>query len=133
MNYLRKKRGFKERLAREHFPFVDIYWDSVTNQPRAFAERSLPKMKNPDDLLSVCFIPDGLFNGQDLADLLPLLNRLNGNKRIRVRETVLERLDGFLQEKQMAELATARHHRRFPGPAPGTLREKRELFQNNQL
>jgi superfamily II DNA or RNA helicase len=105
LNYLRKKRGFKERLAREYFPFVDIYWDSVTNQPRAFAERSLPKMKNPDDLLSVCFNPDGLFNGQDLADLLPLLNRLNGNKRIRVRETVLERLDGYLQEKQMAELA----------------------------
>lgn len=110
VNYLKKKRGLKKQVARERFPFVDIYWDSVNNQPRVFAERPLTKIKSPDGLLSKCFSPDGLFAGKDLSDLLPLLNRLNGNKRIRVQETVLDRLDGFLQEKQMAELA----HRVIP-------------------
>jgi superfamily II DNA or RNA helicase len=105
VNYLKKKRGFKKQVARERFPFVDIYWDSVNNQPRVFAERPLTKIKSPGDLLSKCFSPDGLFAGKELSDLLPLLNRLNGNKRIRVQETLLDRLDGFLQEKQMAELA----------------------------
>jgi len=110
VNYLKKKRGFKKQVARERFPFVDIYWDSVNNQPRVFAERPLTKIKSPDNLLSKCFSPDGLFAGKELSDLLPLLNRLNGNKRIRVQETLLDRLDGFLQEKQMAELA----HRVIP-------------------
>jgi superfamily II DNA or RNA helicase len=110
VTYLKKKRGFKKQVARERFPFVDIYWDSVNNQPRVFAERPLTKIKSPDDLLSKCFSPDGLFAGKELSDLLPLLNRLNGNKRIRVQETLLDRLDGFLQEKQMAELA----HRVIP-------------------
>jgi superfamily II DNA or RNA helicase len=110
VNYLKKKRGFKKQAARERFPFVDIYWDSVNNQPRVFAERPLPKIKSPDGLLSKCFSPDGLFAGKELSDLLPLLNRLNGNKRIRVQETLLDRLDGFLQEKQMTELA----HRVIP-------------------
>ncbi len=105
VNYLKKKRGFKKQVARERFPFVDIYWDSVNNQPRVFAERPLTKIKSPDGLLSKCFSPDGLFAGKELSDLLPLLNRLNGNKRIRLQETLLDRLDGFLQEKQMAELA----------------------------
>jgi superfamily II DNA or RNA helicase len=105
VNYLKKKRGFKKQVARERFPFVDIYWDSVNNQPRVFAERPLTKIKSPGDLLSKCFSPDGLFAGKELSDLLPLLNRLNGNKRIRVQESLLDRLDGFLQEKQMAELA----------------------------
>jgi SNF2 family DNA or RNA helicase len=105
VNYLKKKRGFKKQVAPERFPFVDIYWDSVNNQPRVFAERPLNKIKSPDGLLSKCFSPDGLFAGKELSDLLPLLNRLNGNKRIRVQETLLDRLDGFLQEKQMDELA----------------------------
>ncbi|MFZ0726435.1 MAG: SNF2-related protein [Desulfobacterales bacterium] len=105
LGYLKKKRGFKNRLARERFPFVDIYWDSVDNRPRVFAEQPPAKIKNLGGLLSECFNPDGTFAGQHLSDLLPLLNRLNGNKRIRIQETVLERLDESLQEQQMVELS----------------------------
>jgi superfamily II DNA or RNA helicase len=104
-NYLKKKRGFKKRIAREKFPFVDIYWDSVDNQPRVFAERPLKRIKSPDDLLTKCFGPDGLFSGRQLSELLPLLAQLNGNKRFRVRESLLDRLDSYLQERQLADLS----------------------------
>ncbi|UCF92692.1 MAG: DEAD/DEAH box helicase [Desulfobacterales bacterium] len=104
-NLLTKKRGFKKRVARERFPFVDIYWDSESDQPRLFSERPPSELKTLNGTLSQCFSPDGGFNGTALSDLLPLLSRLNGIKRIRIQEAVLGRLDSFLQDKQMAELA----------------------------
>jgi superfamily II DNA or RNA helicase len=101
----KRKRDFKKRLARERFPFVDIFWDSVNEQPRLFAEMSRSKVKGINGKLSGCFDSDGFFVGKDLSDLLPLVGSLNGNKRIRVQETVLVRLEEFLQKRQMTELA----------------------------
>ena len=37
--HLKKKTDFKKKLERERFPFVDIFWDSVTEQPKLFSER----------------------------------------------------------------------------------------------
>jgi hypothetical protein len=104
-NFLKRKRGFKKRLTRERFPFVDIYWSSVHDQPRMFSERQKSALKALNGMLLKCFSPDGRFCGTDLSDLMPLISSLNGNKRIRIQEAVLERLDWHLQEKQMAELA----------------------------
>ena len=104
-NFLKKKRGFKKRLERERFPFVDIYWNSAHSEPRLFSERPKSELKTLNGMLSKYFNPDGRFCGADLSDLMPLISSLNGNKRIRVQEAVLERLDTLLQEKQMAELA----------------------------
>ena len=103
-HFLKKKRSFKKRLARERFPFVDIFWDSLADQPRMFCELPKSALKRLNGKLSEYFTPDGLFAGRQFSDLLPLIARLNGNKRIRLQETVLERLDCFLQDRQMAEL-----------------------------
>jgi len=70
-----------------------------------FCERPKSELKALNGKLSKCFNIDGRFCGTDCSDLMPLIDGLNGNKRIRVQETVLERLDMFLEEKQMAELA----------------------------
>jgi hypothetical protein len=104
-NLLKKKRGFKKRLSRERFPFVDIYWDSIHDQPRLFSEQPKSQIKKLNGVLSGCFRPDGTFIGPELSDLMPLLAGLNGDKRVRVQESVLSRLDDFLQNMQMAELA----------------------------
>lgn len=104
-NTLRRKRGFQKRLARERFPFVDIYWDSVEDQPRLFSERPKSDLKKLNGVVSKCFNAEGAFKGRQLSALLPLLSRLNGNKRIRVQDTVLDRLDIFLHERQMTKLA----------------------------
>ncbi|MGD8363307.1 MAG: SWIM zinc finger family protein [Desulfobacterales bacterium] len=65
VNYLKKKRGFNKQVARERFPFVDIYWDAVNNQPRVFADRPLTKIKSPDELVA----QDGNFQRMDHNDL----------------------------------------------------------------
>ncbi|MBW2063751.1 MAG: DEAD/DEAH box helicase family protein [Deltaproteobacteria bacterium] len=104
-NYFEKKRDFKKRIAKERFPFVDIYWDSVEDKPRLFSEWPISSVKEVNGLLSKCFNEDGSFTGKDLTDLLPLISRLNGNKRIRVQENVLGQLQRLLQNRQMSELA----------------------------
>ena len=97
-NLLKKKRGFKKRLASERFPFVDIYWDSIHDQPRLFSERPKSQIKKLNGVLSGCFHPDGSFIGAELSDLMPLLAGLNGNKRVRVQESVLNRLSQRIEQ-----------------------------------
>jgi ATP:corrinoid adenosyltransferase len=100
-----KKRGAKERLARERFPFVDLFWDSVTQRPKMFSaltQRALGKISRK---FSTCFDADGTFCCEQLSDILPLLDQIRSNKRVRVQEALLERLDRFLQNRQMVELA----------------------------
>ena len=101
----KKKRGFKKRLSRERFPFIDVYWDSVSDQPRLFSERPKTELKRLNGQLSECFNTQGQFIGNELFDLLPLLSHLNGTKQIRIQEEVLKRLEESLQKKQMSELA----------------------------
>ncbi len=104
-NFLKKKRGYKKRLAKETFPFVDIYWDSVQNHPRLFAEGNGKAIKDIRKALEDIFDEDGRFIADDLPMLLSVLPRLDGNKRVRVRNEVLKRLDGDLRKRQLVKLA----------------------------
>ena len=108
----KKKRGLKQRLSRERFPFVDVYWDSLDDQPRLFSEKPKSALKRLNGKLSKFFGAEGRFTGREVSDLLPLLSHLNGAKQIRVQQEVLKRLDESLQKKQMAELA-----QQIPSPA----------------
>jgi len=103
--YLKKKPGFRKRLDRERFPYVDIFWDSVSNQPKVFTERPKEELKNVGPLLSEYFDEKGHFIGDQLSGLMNLLAALNHNKKVRVQEAVLERLDRSLKQEQIAELA----------------------------
>ena len=104
-NHFKKKKGFEKQLAREKFPFVDIYWDSIEDQPRLFSERLQSDIKNISQKIVQYFDKDGKFTGTDLSDLMSLISSLNGNKRVRVQEAVLNRLDEFLHKVQLAELS----------------------------
>ncbi|MFO8083676.1 MAG: DEAD/DEAH box helicase [Desulfobacterales bacterium] len=104
-NIVKKKQDFQKRLKRERFPFVDIFWDSVHNRPRIFCERPAQEIQDIKDFLAECFDTDGLFNGKNIGNLMPLLSRLNGNKRVRVQEPVFHRIDDFLQQQQLEDLA----------------------------
>ncbi len=102
---VKKEKNYAQRLGRERFPFVDIFWDSVHACPRLFCERPASEIADIQDDLAAAFGPDGLFSSTQLDDLLPLLARLHGNKRVRVQEPVLQRLDDWLQQQQLEELA----------------------------
>lgn len=102
---LKKKKGAEKRIRRETFPFVDIYWDSVRQAPALFCE--LPRSRRPEVYKTVqnVFDREGGFVGKDLSALFPLISSLNGDKRLRVQEEVIRRMERFSQEKRLDTLA----------------------------
>jgi len=102
---LSKKRNLQKNLEAERFPFVDIYWDSSHGRPRLFCERPQEEILDIHPLLEENFGHDGLFVKEDLTDFLPVFFQLQGNKRVRVQEPVLSRLEDDLSVRQLEELA----------------------------
>ncbi|MCP4115582.1 MAG: DEAD/DEAH box helicase family protein [Desulfobacteraceae bacterium] len=103
--YLKKKKGFAKRLAKERFPFADIYWDSLLKAPGLFRER---RGKGDGELRSLFkdyFDDGGEFQFDDLSRIVELADRIDGDKRVRIRETLLHRVDRHLQETQLRELS----------------------------
>lgn len=103
--HIKKKKDLQERLEVERFPFVDIYWDSTNNKPRMYCERPEDEIRDIQPLLAEHFDEYGLFVNDDFSGFLPLFFQLQGNKRVRVQEPVLNRLDEHLSGRQLQELA----------------------------
>ncbi len=106
-NSLKKKKNYKSQLKIERFPFVDIYWDSEKESPVLFHERPDSEMESLHPVLSEYFNKDGDYSKGDLSELMKCLSRLSGNKRVRVQESVYQKLDSFLLERQLEELSEA--------------------------
>jgi superfamily II DNA or RNA helicase len=102
--HLQRRRGFKRKLARERFPFVDIYWDSVSRHPRVFHE-SPAATKGELDAILDAFDREGLFKKDDILDLFPVADALKPFKAVRIAPAVINRLELALQQKQLADLA----------------------------
>lgn len=101
----KKMRGFKKRMDKERFPFVDVYWDSIHDCPRLFHERSKGKANGVMKTLSPCFDKQGLFRGKRLADLMPVFSSLVGEKQVRIQEPVLKRIDEEMTRAQLDALS----------------------------
>jgi superfamily II DNA or RNA helicase len=102
---LKKRKDFTTRLKDERFPFVDVYWDSVSDLPRLFCERPEKEIEDIGDLISEYFDEKGLFRQNDPADFTRFLSALNHNKRVRVQEEVFSRVDDYLQTQELLRLA----------------------------
>ena len=102
--HLKKKKDFKKKIAREKFPFVDIFWDSVLGQPRLFSERPKSETSDLNPPLEDFFDENGTYTRKDLCDILPLLKTLDRTKRVRVQPTVLTHLEATLEAEQIADL-----------------------------
>jgi superfamily II DNA or RNA helicase len=100
-----RKRGFKTRLARETFPFADIFWDSEAARPRLFCELSAKKLGKIAPLLKANFNGDGLYAQAELTAMVPLLEEIRRFKCVRVQETVYQQVDAYLHRRQLAELS----------------------------
>ena len=83
---------------------MDIYWDSSRDLPRLFSERPEKEPAPVRDLLSEYFDADGFFSDTDLTRFVTFMSGLNGHKRVRVRETVLKRVDEMSLEKFKSRL-----------------------------
>jgi len=102
---LRKKKDIHDRIKKERFPFVDIFWDATRDLPRLFKDRSWKRLGETGRLLSEYFDETGVFSKEDLSEIPRLLRRLRGNKRVRVQEPLLRKVDDYLLKRQVEELA----------------------------
>jgi SNF2 family DNA or RNA helicase len=102
---LRKKADIGDRMNKERFPFVDLYWDSASRLPRLYTERSFESLGKTGSLISEYFDEEGSFSKKDLSKLPRFLGQLQGDKRVRVQETLLREVDEHLLERQVEELA----------------------------
>ncbi|MBT4201142.1 DEAD/DEAH box helicase, partial [Desulfobacula sp.] len=91
--FLKKEPGFKKQVAMEVFPYTDIYWDSLSKGPKLFSQRLDLEMKGLKPMLKKYFNDKGEFIAKDLALIMGLMAKLHGDKRVRIRENLLKRVD----------------------------------------
>jgi superfamily II DNA or RNA helicase len=106
-NYVKKQKNVKSRVEMERFPFVDIYWDSANDSLKLFCERPKSEIAEILEVISDYFDSQGLFYRDKISEFPIFLARLNGNKRVRIQENTLKRLDDHLQDKQLAGLSNS--------------------------
>ncbi len=102
---LRQQSGFSKKAGREQFPFVDLYWDSETDAPRLFYETGRSAPQFDPALTDSCFDAHGRFIGRKLDDLVPVFDRLEEVKAVRIREAVFFRMAAEMERDQMAAMA----------------------------
>ncbi|WP_028325116.1 SNF2-related protein [Desulfatirhabdium butyrativorans] len=102
---LKKGKAVTDRAAQERFPYVDIYWDSVSDKPRLFSEKTENELAEIQPILGACFRSDGVFVGTDLGAMVPLIERLSGNKIVRIQESVLQQVDRHLQLRELERMS----------------------------
>jgi superfamily II DNA or RNA helicase len=105
-NHLQKTKGFTKRLAKEHFPFVDIFWDATVGLPKLFSERPAVETEELRKTLNRYFDEEGLFTRQELARFPAMLAELGEHKQVRVRESVLAKVDRVLTTQAIAVLSS---------------------------
>ncbi len=106
-NYMTKRKGFKKQLARERFPYVDIFWDARVARPQLFHEQSFdnedPFTDGPlPEMLAEIFTDDGRYRLPGLADFMPYLKRLQSYKQVRIQESVMGKLTNRLLDMELA-------------------------------
>ncbi len=118
--HLQSRKNFLKKVKKERFPFVDIYWDSTHELPRCFCEDRSAESPVVQEALGRFFDKDGRFSLETLADFPRLMSALTDEKRVRIRESVLDRVNDFFIREELRELAET------PVAMPGGL--KAELY-----
>ncbi len=103
--HIKKKQAVEDRISKETFPFVDIYWDSVEQAPALFSEIPRSRLGKAYDTIKNVFDREGRFIGKDLSDLFPLFSTLNRYKRLRMQEAVINRMERTSQKNQLDGLS----------------------------
>jgi superfamily II DNA or RNA helicase len=104
---LRKKSQFKEKAARESFPYVDIFWDSVADRPRIFHERPAAMSAELATRLEDLFDGNGLFSNPDILEFIPFIQELEAYKVVRIQEPVMQKISGAALEHELRQAASA--------------------------
>lgn len=101
----KEDKGFAKKVKSERFPFINIYWDSITNKPKLFNERPDQEVEDLAPILREYFDEDGHFVKTQLTDILQIISKLYDDKRLKIENVVFEKLDEILQEQNLRQLA----------------------------
>lgn len=102
--HIKEQPDLKKRVKSEQFPFVDIFWDSEANQPRVFFEKSTPAREGLFETIENFFSDDGLYRSDDLSTFPFLLQQIQDQKKVRVAEETLRRVESFFLDQEVREL-----------------------------
>ncbi|MBT4288689.1 MAG: DEAD/DEAH box helicase, partial [Deltaproteobacteria bacterium] len=102
---LQKKKNLKIKLKKECFPFIDIYWDSISNQPGLFIDKTFKIDKKLKALLHKFFDKNGYYSSSNLSQLTELVVQVYENKRVKIQENVIKRLNDQLLDKAVEKSA----------------------------
>ncbi len=98
-------KSFAKKISAERFPFINIYWDSKTNQPKLFNERPEEEIKELPGALDEFFDSEGTYKKDQLADIQSFIFSTYDDKRIKIDNYIFEKLDDTLQERNLRQLA----------------------------
>ncbi len=107
VDHFKKEADFDGRLKKERFPYVDIFWDSVTGGPALFHEQAPEKLAGLQPLLDDIFDRDGRCRDRDLTTFMARLDALTADKLVRIQEPVLARLSLAAMDRELAQAADA--------------------------
>ncbi|MCG8338497.1 MAG: DEAD/DEAH box helicase [Proteobacteria bacterium] len=122
--FFREDDAFSERIDAERFPFINIYWDSITNSPKLFNERPHEEIEDILETLGEYFDLEGTYKKRLLTEIQYLFFKIYENKRVKIENIVLEKLDEVLQEQNLIQLSQQ--------PFPNTDFLKTQLYPYQQ-
>ena len=102
---IKKDNEFKSKIDMERFPFVDIYLDSETQSPKLFVENKKEKFNDILPYFSKYFDQKGIFIRDKITDLYPLLAKVTGDKRIKLSESLIAKLEDIMFDNELDKLA----------------------------
>ena len=104
-HHLKERKGFKTAASKETFPFVDIYWDSEKECACVFYENLENEPEEIRSAITEYFDENGFYRSKDLGTFTALLDLSERSKRIRIADSVRNRLDTFWLKRQLDELS----------------------------
>ena len=104
---LQEMEEYEKQLTRERFPFIDVYWDSVTNKPKLFHEKEDREIADIADVIEAYFNIDGTYRASSLKDFSGFLTKLYSDKRVRIQENVIDKLNDFYLDEHATDLMSA--------------------------
>jgi len=100
-NYFSDIKSFKKQVAKEHFPFIDIFWVSKKNAPRLFFDPQSITDPGMIELLAQYFNKDGDYIKDDLSSIVKLIPSAQANKQVIIQPQVLNQVQNYLQNRQL--------------------------------
>ncbi|WP_163337366.1 SNF2-related protein [Desulfopila sp. IMCC35008] len=103
VDYLKEKKWYEQQLARERFPYIDIFWDGSASRPRLFHERPASVNNRLRTIFEELFDEHGFLRDPDLIHFVPYLEKLENEKFVRIQESVMRKVEQAVLDSELLQ------------------------------